>query len=391
LEKQVVAFKKLKTKMPDAYLVADSIVSPLGVGTKVHWQKMADGNSGISLTNRVDIRLKDFYSSHLTTSDWDNLKPGLPQDVVFTQLETLMLAALRDAESESPISFSSPDTVFVISTTKGNVDLLDKIPSNNEKLLLSNLASTISRFFDNPNVPMVISNACISGVSAIVFGKNLLSHNKAKQVVVCGADIISEFTVSGFNCLHAISSFPCKPFDRERAGLSPGEACGVLVLASEPNGDAHVKVAGGASSSDANHISGPSRTGDGLAIAISKAMKIAGITSEEVDYICTHGTATLYNDESESKALALVGLNMVDANSLKGYFGHTFGAAGVIETIISAQSIRKSQILPSLGYEHNGVSTEMNIVTKLINKNIRHVLKTASGFGSCNASLVLSA
>jgi 3-oxoacyl-[acyl-carrier-protein] synthase I len=372
-----------------AYIAAHSILSPLGLGTITNWNQILDANSGISLTNKADITLKDFYASSFSDAQMNIWNKAFSVESNYSKLEKLMLTTLIDVQQKFPIDFSSAKTVFIFSTTKGNIDLLGTNPKD-ERISLPRMAKRIITFFGNPNQPYVVSNACISGVSAILLAKSLLKHRNAEQVVVCGADIISEFTVSGFNCLNAISPVPCKPFDQERMGLTPGEACGVLVLTNELKGN-NIKISGGASSNDANHISGPSRTGDGLAIAIQKALKSANLQSTEIDFISTHGTATLFNDESESKALALTNLNLVEANSLKGYFGHTFGAAGIIETILTAKSMENSQIIASIGYEKHGVSTPMNIVTQLKSKNLQHSLKTASGFGSCNAALILSA
>lgn len=367
-----------------SYLVADCIVSPLGVGTGVHWESLSKGESGIGLVNRPDITLKNFYGAAVADVVWQTwMQPSL------TRLESMIMVALKEVESRCSLSVSSSKTALVFSTTKGNIDLINS-PKDREKLKLGVVAHKIATAVGNPNQPYVVSNACISGLSAILLGDVLLKSAGYEQVIVIGADLISEFTVSGFHCLHAISPFPCKPFDEGRMGLSPGEACGVLVLSKSVYSTNPVKLLAGATSNDANHISGPSRTGDGLAIAIQKALKLSGVRAQDIDYVNTHGTATLYNDESESKALAQVGLNLVPANSLKGYFGHTFGAAGVIEAILTAQSIRESQLLASKGYEKHGVSTEMNIVAKGRAQSINHALKTASGFGGCNAALVLS-
>lgn len=374
--------------MRSTYLVADSIASPLGLGTEDHWQKLVQGISGISLVSRNDITLKNFYASSIPADLWQEWRALVAQPQL-TRLEILMVATLKSVEKF--VDYSSSKTVFIFSSTKGNIDLMGNAKSDAESLSLTKLAHAVAKECKNSNRPYVVSNACISGLSAILLGESLLKHGKYDQVVICGADLLSEFTVSGFQCLQAISPLPCKPFDQDRIGLSPGEGCGVLVLSSNPSFEGKkIKLAGGASSNDANHISGPSRTGDGLAIAISKAMKAAHVVPSDIGYVSTHGTATLYNDESESKALALAGVNLSPSNSLKGYFGHTYGAAGVIETILSAKSMEKSLILGSIGYQKHGVSTEMNISALPVQKEISYSLKTASGFGSCNAALVLS-
>ncbi len=175
---------------------------------------------------------------------------------------------------------------------------------NDARLSLHSMGKAITTHFQNPNDPVVVSNACISGISAMILGKNILDEGEYEQVIVCGADLLSEFTVAGFNCLHAISPFPCKPFDKGRMGLSPGEGCGVVVLTNQKNSsEKSIFISGSATSNDANHISGPSRTGDGLHIAIEKAIKMANINKKDIGFINSHGTATLYNDESEGLAL----------------------------------------------------------------------------------------
>lgn len=149
-------------------------------------------------------------------------------------------------------------------------------------------------------------------------------------------------------------------------------------------------VLGDALSNDANHISGPSRTGQELADAISKAMTKSRIKTTDLSFISSHGTATIYNDEMESKAFDLAGLSEVPLHSLKGYFGHTLGAAGVIESIMTIRSLRRKCILASKNFEHIGVPRSLNINSKLSSSDKHHALKTASGFGGCNAAVVYS-
>jgi len=144
----------------------------------------------------------------------------------------------------------------------------------------------------------------------------------------------------------------------------------------------------GATSNDANHISGPSRTGEELAMAISRAIGEAGIEASAVDMVSAHGTATMYNDEMEAKAFGLSGLLHSEVHSFKGYTGHTLGAAGVVESAMVAEAIKRQLLIPSPGYENNGVSQQLKITTTMKPAAINYVLKTASGFGGCNASVV---
>jgi 3-oxoacyl-[acyl-carrier-protein] synthase-1 len=212
------------------------------------------------------------------------------------------------------------------------------------------------------------------------------------HAVVTGGDAISEFVISGFQSFQALSPDPCKPFDINRTGLSLGEGCGTVILTADSTmtGFAQpVAYLGGATSNDANHISGPSRDGEGLYLSIAPAMKEAQVTPDDLDFVSAHGTATPYNDEMESLALTWAGLENVPVNSFKGYIGHTLGAAGVIETILSIYSIRNNILFKSAGYSENGVSRPLNVIMEHTSKSVRKVLKTASGFGGCNAAIVV--
>ena len=146
---------------------------------------------------------------------------------------------------------------------------------------------------------------------------------------------------------------------------------------------------GGASSNDANHISGPSRTGEGLILSMRGALKEAQIEEvSTIGYISAHGTATRYNDEMESLAFGTMGLQDTPLNSLKGYWGHTLGAAGVIEAVATLHSLREGFLIPSAGFQSMGVSQPLNVIRAFEEKKINRALKTASGFGGCNAAAV---
>lgn len=206
-------------------------------------------------------------------------------------------------------------------------------------------------------------------------------------MVVVGVDTQNRFITSGFASFKSLSDDVCRPYDQSRCGLNLGEACGAMLLTTEGEG---VCISGAALTDDANHISGPSRTGDGLYFAMRKAMAEAG--ADNVDMLQMHGTATAYNDEMESKACSLAGLQKVPAQSLKPYFGHTMGASGVIETIIAAEELRNKILAGTPGFETLGVPMPLNISRSNVElpsgKPLR-ALKTASGFGGTNAALLL--
>ena len=149
------------------------------------------------------------------------------------------------------------------------------------------------------------------------------------------------------------------------------------------------RITGDASANDANHISGPSRTGEGLYISIQNALKEAKLNNDQIDYITAHGTATPYNDEMEAIAFNRAGLQDVPVNSLKGYYGHTLGASALIETLIAKHCLVHNELFASLGFEALGVSESINVIAKNSKKEIKRVLKTASGFGGCNVALII--
>jgi 3-oxoacyl-[acyl-carrier-protein] synthase-1 len=150
-----------------------------------------------------------------------------------------------------------------------------------------------------------------------------------------------------------------------------------------------VRLLGSGVSNDANHISGPSRTGEELAHAIAQALKTSELTPDDIDFISAHGTATVYNDEMEAKAFNYAGMSKIPLNSLKGYYGHTLGAAGVIETIITIHGLLQNELIPTRGFDTFGVPKEINVCSQLQSKPLKRILKTASGFGGCNAALVV--
>jgi 3-oxoacyl-[acyl-carrier-protein] synthase-1 len=223
---------------------------------------------------------------------------------------------------------------------------------------------------------------------AIITGMRMLRTGKYESAIIGGADVISEFILSGFQSFQALSPGICKPFDKDRDGLNLGEGAGTIILSSNPKYAGNIKVLGGSISNDANHISGPSRTGEELSFAIDRALKDAKLIAEDIGFISAHGTATPYNDEMEANAISLSGLGTVPLNSLKANYGHTLGAAGLIESIMSVRSLKENLILPTMGFEERGVTKPVNVAHQVSAISKKNFLKTASGFGGCNAAIV---
>lgn len=365
---------------------AENIISSLGFTIDENIENILLGNSGIVLDN------SGIYSPQaLPLSKIDHSR--LEEDTSLTRMENLFVCSIKDAARKTNVDLSSTDTIFILTTTKGNIDLLDpdiQETFGKDRIYLHTMANMITGHFNNPNKAIIVSNACISGVLGIIYAERLIRAGKYKHAVVSGGDLVSEFIVSGFQSFQSLSEKACKPFDRDRDGLTLGEGCGTLILSSSQDifHEDPVKMLGGAGSNDANHISGPSRTGEGLFIAVQQAMKLSGVSASDINSISAHGTATNYNDEMEAKAFSRAGLDGVPLNSYKGYIGHTLGAAGVIEAGISLQSMKRNMLFRSAGYDHHGVSTDINIISENKEAEITTCLKTGSGFGGSNAAVI---
>lgn len=375
-----------------AYIIADHMISSLGFGPDENFRALKAGKTGISMVDDQALYHEIFPAALVDTGRLEEAFARLHTREKHTRLEQLMMVSIEQALSQTAIDSKAKDTAFILSTTKGNVDLLEQHKAAQfepGRELLWKLGQVIGGYFGNSNVS-VLSNACISGVLAINTASMLIRSGRYKNVVVCGGDVISRFVVSGFMSFMALSPKPCKPFDRDRDGLSLGEAVGTVILSRDPKEANCISVVGGASANDANHISGPSRTGEGSFLAITKAFEQAGLGPEAIDHISAHGTATPYNDEMEAIVINRHHMEEVAVNSMKGYWGHSLGAAGVIETISLLWSMKNNILISSAGFEHHGLSQPLNVVRATTEKELNNCLKMASGFGGCNAALILT-
>jgi 3-oxoacyl-[acyl-carrier-protein] synthase-1 len=201
--------------------------------------------------------------------------------------------------------------------------------------------------------------------------------------------MLSRFIISGFQSFKALSQCNCRPFDAQRDGLNIGEAAATIILTNKKESDLQagdVVFSAGAIRNDANHISGPSRTGEGAYLALRSVCD--GIDTGELAFINAHGTATPYNDEMEAIAITRAGLQHVPVNSLKGYFGHTLGCAGVLESVISTRSLKDGTVLKMYGFETSGVSHPLQLVAQTQATTRNRCINMLSGFGGCNAALL---
>ena len=365
------------------WIGAESMITPLGLGAENNFNKIINGKIAIK-KNLIIPGLKRPVTASVIE---EPLNFG-SDNLALTKIESLSLAAINDC-----LSFVDQKqlgkTLFILSTTKGDIEKLNS--GLLEEARPSYLCNRLLQFIPFKVDAKTISMACISGLLSIIHATDLIKAGEYESVLVLGADLVSRFTLSGFESFFALSPDFCKPYDKTRNGLNLGEAAAAVLLSKNKNvfKTQALIFEGGASANDANHISGPSRTGEGLVRAIEKSLKLTGTDRKSIDFISSHGTATIYNDDMESVAFNRCDIETIPTSSFKGFFGHTLGAAGVLEMAVCMQSMRKSILPINMGIKTNGTVSALNILHKNKAQEIKVILKTASGFGGCNAAGIL--
>ncbi|SDR77318.1 beta-ketoacyl synthase N-terminal-like domain-containing protein [Gramella sp. MAR_2010_147] len=371
------------------YLLHDSIISPIGFSTEANLKAIRNSESALKLHTNLSVFQNGYYAGLIEQALIDEKFNKIGEPSQYTKLEKLLILAVHQVlDNARSIDFNK--TGLIISTTKGNIDQLNKNEFPSDRLYLWKMAEVVGDFFGFKQKPILISNACISGALAIKTANDFIETGRFENAIVAGGDLVSEFVLSGFQSFQAISPEPCRPFSNDRKGVSLGEAAAaVLIGPDKSNNLDKVRYIDAITANDANHISGPSKTGEGLFQSISRLLKRSDIENSEVDYLSAHGTATLYNDEMESHAFHRASLENVPINSFKGYFGHTLGTSALIESILTKHSLLNNELLTSHNFTESGVSKELNIIQKNQQKDLKLALKTASGFGGCNLAMLL--
>lgn len=376
--------------MKKVYLGAYNCVSPIGNNLTETWNALVKGKSGAK-QETINSMYPDICAALVVEDNLNGYfnkllqEENLSTSIRFTKLEKLMIAALIPVIRTVAIT---TETAFIVSTTKGNIAYCKPEEKDSTAASLPALAQKIADFFGFKRPPIVISNACVSGLQAISTAKRLIQMNYCTDAVIVAGDLVSEFVLSGFKSFQALSDRACTPYDDVRQGLNLGEAAAAIHVTGQQLADHAFFIAGEASINDANHISGPSRTGEGLKQSIASALAEAALEPNSIDFICAHGTATIYNDEMEAIAIHRSGMADKPIHSLKGYFGHTLGAAGLLESIISLECLRRNVLLPSLGYQKQGTSLPLAVITTLSERPLKRCLKTASGFAGTNTAVL---
>lgn len=357
-----------------AYVIADNIISPLGDTSEANYQAVKSGKSGIRAYAAGSRGIPDAFMAALLT---DEQTKALLPDEGLTHFERLAMTSAKKAIVDAGIDVSQANTVFILSSTKGSIEQLS--PTEGEDCNLGVSAKKIAARLGFVSEPIVVCNACISGSAAMILASRLLEQGEYEYAVVCGADSPDRFVISGFQSLKALSTEPCRPFDMERFGLNLGEAAATVVLGKKQEKSDCWWIGNGYVRNDAFHISAPSKTAEGLYEALG--MTLQDVDKSQIAFVNAHGTATLFNDQMESIAIGRAGLSDVPTDALKGYFGHTLGAAGILETIISMKATDDHTVLGTKGFEELGVSGKVNISADNRSADKHSFVKMLSGFG----------
>ncbi|GLU56751.1 beta-ketoacyl-[acyl-carrier-protein] synthase family protein [Dyadobacter frigoris] len=390
------------------YVTGIGIISALGNDVKGNHAGLLSGEAGIGKA----VHFGSYYTSVLPFGEVklsnDELRNvlGLENEPGYTRTSLLAVKAFEEAVNDAALTgqeISSFDTALISASTVGGMCLTDQLYED------ANLKSEGSEYLEAygcgaHTLKLVekykingftdtINTACSSSANAIMMGARLIKSGRAKRVIVGGVDALAKYTVNGFNALKILSEFPCKPFDENRDGLNLGEAAAYLVLESEDLvGDKKIyaEIAGYGNSNDAHHPSAMSDEAVGAIISMKEAIKSAGISVSEIDYINAHGTGTPNNDKVELTGISKLFEKVPPFNSTKSYTGHTLGASGAVEAIFSIFSIQYSEIYPSLHIETNMKEYDLKPVIEFqTGIPVRYVLSNSFGFGGNCTSLVL--
>ena len=373
--------------MKQVVIVAANVVCGLGDSVDASWPRLLAGQSAIAPLQR--------FSCERYLTDLAACVPGLEPGAAGSRLEGLLerlLAGFAAVPGESRL---------LTATTKGPIDLLEARLRGTDvplaALLLETFPQQVAARLGLADAGLNLNAACASSTIALARGAALIASGRADSVLVACADLVSEFVFSGFSALQGLAATACRPFDRERSGLTLGEGGAALLLmdaarARREHRPVLAHLLGWGIANDAHHITAPARDGSGLLQAMEQALDLAEVEPEEVAAISAHGTGTLYNDAMEMTAFArLFGERAVPFHSLKGAIGHTLGAAGGIEAAIACRALAEQVLPPTVGCSDPDPAAAGQVGAAAQPFSGQVMLSTNSGFGGINAALLLAA
>ncbi|MBF0387208.1 MAG: beta-ketoacyl-[acyl-carrier-protein] synthase family protein [Candidatus Omnitrophica bacterium] len=367
-------------------ITAFNMITAFGHGVDISWQSLLDNHTAIGAPKRISKAR--FEVAPVAESQLIDQRSA---DTSVWQLCRMLL-------DDPSLNNLPPGTELFLSTTVGEIELLERAvdsKSDASSSCLSNLCLKVEALLGLPQGHgTVVSAACASGSSAIALAAQRIRLGLAKSALIVACDGVSEFVLAGFNSLMALDKQGARPFDRSRQGLSLGDGAAFMVLmgsdyAQENNIPILAEVAGWGMSDDANHITGPSRDGSGLASAIKVALETSGVSAKDISFISAHGTGTLYNDAMEMQSFKKIFQEPVALYGIKGAIGHTLGAAGLIEVGIAVHALRESLIPPTVGLSEPDPEAFGWVSSQSRGVVGEYALCVNAGFGGVNAAVCL--
>lgn len=385
------------------------IISAIGATVEENLNALKNQKSGISDLEYIDTIHKGvlkFGEVKLTNSELATIL-NLPESHNFSRTTLLgAYAAQKAVQSIGIENINDYPTGLISSTSVGGMDKTEQYFyeyfDNPEvrRFITSHDAGDVSHKIADilgiEGIVTTISTACSSAANAVMFGARLIASGQVERIIVGGSDALSKFTINGFNTLMILTDAYNTPFDNNRRGLNLGEAAAYLVLESdkivqEQNREVLAYLTGFGNANDAYHQTASSEDGEGAFLAIEKALKMADISPEKIDYINVHGTATPNNDLSEGRALQRIfGNNIPLFSSTKPYTGHTLAAAAAIEAVYSILALQNNLIFPNMNFKDKMEEFNLIPTTELTQKEVNTVLSNSFGFGGNCSSLIFS-
>lgn len=380
-----------------------AIVTCLGSKWSSHVAAMRAGKSG--LTDDHDLALP--FNCYLgQVSDLSALGFPTRSAEYDNRANRLALAALQaDSFEKSVLRVRDkwgPDRCgIVLGTSTSGMQQLEHVyrtlpegspmpssynPNNHDSM--HSVAAFLQQYLGFTGPSYTVSTACSSSAKSLIDAYQLIESGLCDAVLTGGVDSLCLTSLAGFEALELISRSPCKPCDVNRDGLSIGEAAAFMMIERDASGC--IRVMGYGESSDGSNMSTPPEDGAGAADAIQQALWRSNLTSQDIDYVNLHGTATVANDRSEARAVQSAVYADVPASSVKGAVGHTLGAAGAVEALFCMMAIEEGVIPPNVGLGNLDPAVLNNVSANCRTAPVQHTLSNSFGFGGNNCALVLS-
>lgn len=393
------------------FVTGAGIISALGVGLEATLQALLKGESGIGRITHLETEHEEFPVGEVALSNAEMsrmLNVGYPIDGLRTVLMGI-IAAKEAIDSAQLFPKELRKAAFISGTTVGGMDKTERhfktvFDSNTEtedsyELKYNDcgystelIADSIGKF----SLVTTTSTACSSAANAIILGANLIKSEIVDIAVVGGSEALTKFHLNGFNTLMILDKANCRPFDRERTGINLGEGAAYIVLESEKSAitrgvDILGILSGYANTCDAFHQTASSENGEGAYLAMRKAMDMAHLSPQDIDYINAHGTGTPNNDETELAAMERIwDKKLPKFSSTKAFTGHTTSASGAIEAVICLLALNHGFFPQNLGWKNPIKNEFVPVLDKLHAENVEHIINNSFGFGGNDSTLIFS-